>query len=51
VGAIVLGLGFVVSALRFGDGTRRARATALLATSLLYLPLVLALAAFSGRGF
>ena len=50
-GAAVLGLGFLVSALRFGDGTRRPRATALLATSLLYLPLVLALAAFSGRGF
>jgi protoheme IX farnesyltransferase len=51
VGALVLGAVFLVSAVRFGNGTRRARATALLATSLFYLPLILALAAFSGRGF
>jgi protoheme IX farnesyltransferase len=50
-GAVVLGAAFLVSAVRFGNGTRRSRATALLATSLLYLPLILALAAFSGRGF
>jgi len=50
-GALALGLVFLISAVRFGDGTRRARATALLATSLLYLPLILALVAFSGRGF
>jgi len=49
--ALVLGLAFLISAVRFGDGTRRPRATALLATSLLYLPLILALAAFGGRGF
>jgi protoheme IX farnesyltransferase len=51
VGAAALGLVFLVSAVRFGNGTRRSRATALLATSLLYLPLILALAALSGRGF
>jgi protoheme IX farnesyltransferase len=51
LGAAILGSGFLVSAVRFGDGTRRPRATALLATSLLYLPLILALAAFSGGGF
>lgn len=51
VGALVLGVAFLVSAVRFGDGTRRSRATALLATSLLYLPLILALAAFSGGRF
>ncbi len=50
-GALVLGSGFLLSAVRFGDGTRRARATALLATSLLYLPLILALSAFNGGGF
>jgi len=50
-GALVLGAGFLVSAVRFGNGRRRARATALLATTLLYLPLILALAAFGGRDF
>jgi protoheme IX farnesyltransferase len=50
-GALVLGSGFLFSALRFGDGTRRPRATALLTTSLLYLPLILTLAAFGGGGF
>jgi protoheme IX farnesyltransferase len=50
VGALVLGSGFLVSAVRFGNGTRRARATALLATSLLYLPLILALIAFGAFG-
>jgi protoheme IX farnesyltransferase len=50
-GALVLGLLFLISAVRFGDGTRRGRATALLATTLLYLPLILALAAFRGKGF
>ena len=50
-GALVLGAGFLVSAVRFGNGTRRPRATALLATSLLYLPLILALAAFGGGSF
>jgi protoheme IX farnesyltransferase len=50
VGALVLGSGFLVSAVRFGNGTCRARATALLATSLLYLPLILALVAFGAFG-
>ena len=50
VGAIVLGVVFLVSAVRFGNGTRRTRATALLATSLLYLPLILALIAFGALG-
>ncbi len=50
-GTLVLGLVFMISAVRFGNGSCRARATALLATSLLYLPLMLALAAFGGRGF
>jgi protoheme IX farnesyltransferase len=50
VGATVLGAVFLVSAVRFGNGTRRARATALLATSLLYLPLILALFAFGALG-
>ncbi len=51
VGALALGLAFLVSAVRFRNGTSRARASALLATSLLYLPLILALAAFGGGGF
>jgi protoheme IX farnesyltransferase len=50
-GALVLGASFLVAAVRFGDGTSRPRAAALLGTSLLYLPLVLALVAFGGRGF
>jgi protoheme IX farnesyltransferase len=49
-GALVLGTGFLVSAARFGNGTRRARATVLLATSLVYLPLMLALVAFGALG-
>jgi protoheme IX farnesyltransferase len=48
--ALVLGSGFLVSAVRFGNGTRRPRAAALLATSLLYLPLMLALFAFGAFG-
>jgi protoheme IX farnesyltransferase len=54
LGALVLGGAFLASAVRFGDGTRRSRATALLAASLLYLPLILAviaLGAFGGEGF
>jgi protoheme IX farnesyltransferase len=53
-GALVLGTAFLAAAIRFGDGTRRPRATALLAASLLYLPLILALVAigaFRGEGF
>jgi protoheme IX farnesyltransferase len=49
-GAVVLGAAFLASAVRFGNGTRRPRAAALLATSLIYLPLILALAALGGRG-
>ncbi|MGH9321670.1 MAG: UbiA family prenyltransferase, partial [Vicinamibacteria bacterium] len=51
VGALLLGALFLFSAMRFGDGSRRSRAAALLAVSLFYLPLILALAAFSGSGF
>ena len=54
LGALVLGGAFLASAVRFGDGTRRHRATALLAASLLYLPLILAvivLGALGGEGF
>ncbi len=54
IGAFVLGTAFLVSAVRFGNGTHRARAVALLAASLLYLPLILAvvaLGAFGGEGF
>ncbi len=50
-GALVLGSAILVSAVRFGDGRHRPQAAALLATSLLYLPLILALVAFGGRGF
>jgi protoheme IX farnesyltransferase len=50
-GAVLLGSFFLVAAARFGDGADRARAASLLAASLFYLPLVLALAAFDGRGF
>lgn len=45
-GAFLLGAFLLVFAARFGDGSRRPRAVALLAVSLLYLPLILALAAF-----
>ncbi len=52
IGAFLLGAAFFVSAVRFGNGTHRARATALLAASLLYLPLILAVVALGafGRG-
>ncbi len=50
VGAVALGVVFLVSAVRFGNGTRRPRAAALLATSLLYLPLMLALIALGAYG-
>jgi protoheme IX farnesyltransferase len=50
IGALVLGGAFLVSAVRFGDGTRRPRATALLAASLLYLPLILAVIAVGALG-
>jgi protoheme IX farnesyltransferase len=49
LGALALGGGFLAAALRFGDGTERGRAAALLAVSLFYLPLVLALAVFVGK--
>jgi protoheme IX farnesyltransferase len=43
VGVVVLGVFFLLAAVRFGDGTIKSRATQLLATSLIYLPLVLGL--------
>lgn len=49
VGAALLGAVLVVVAARFGDGTLRPKATQLLAASLFYLPLVLALLAFDGK--
>jgi heme o synthase len=49
-GAVVLGAFFLAAAARFGNGTERRRAAALLATSLFYLPLMLSLVAFdAGR--
>ncbi len=50
IGALVLGVSFLVSAIRFGNGTRRARAVALLAASLVYLPLILAVFALGAFG-
>jgi protoheme IX farnesyltransferase len=50
-GAAALGLLFLLSAVRFGDGRRRPRAAALLAASLFYLPVILAFAAFTKGGF
>lgn len=50
-GALPLGAMFVAAAVRFGDGTSRARAVALLAASLFYLPMMLALAAFNQTVF
>jgi protoheme IX farnesyltransferase len=49
LGALTLGGIFFVAVLRFGDGSLRSRATALLVMSLFYLPLILALAAFDSR--
>jgi protoheme IX farnesyltransferase len=51
VAAAVLGILFLVAAVRFGNGRRRPRAAALLAASLFYLPVILAFAAFSKEGF
>lgn len=48
-GALVLGGFFVVAAVRFDDGTFKPRAVQLLAASLFYLPLVLALLALDGK--
>jgi protoheme IX farnesyltransferase len=49
-GALSLGALLLTAAIRFGDGSERPRATALLAMSLFYLPLMLALIAFdAGR--
>jgi protoheme IX farnesyltransferase len=50
-GASALGLLFLLAAVRFGDGRRRAQAAALLAASLFYLPVILAFVAFSKGGF
>jgi protoheme IX farnesyltransferase len=49
LGTLLLGGVFLSASLRFGDGKNRARAAALLAVSLFYLPLVLALAVFAGK--
>ena len=49
VGALVLGGAFLAASLRFGDGSDRGRAAALLAVSLFYLPLVLGLAVVAGK--
>ena len=49
VGALVLGISFVASSLRFGDGHDRKRAGELLAASLVYLPLVLVLLTLDRR--
>lgn len=49
VGALVLGVAFLAAAMRFGDGSARSRASGLLAASLFYLPLILALVAFDGK--
>ena len=48
-GALILGVVLLAAAVRFGDGSRRAPAGALLATTLFYLPLVLALLALDGK--
>jgi protoheme IX farnesyltransferase len=48
-GALVLGGLFVVAAARFNDGMLKPRAVQLLAASLFYLPLVLALLALDGK--
>jgi protoheme IX farnesyltransferase len=50
-GSILLGGLFLLAAVRFRGGADRARAAALLASSLFYLPLVLGLAAIDGRIF
>lgn len=50
-GALALGAMFLAAAVRFGDGSSRPRAVALLAVSLFYLPLMLALAAINQRVF
>jgi protoheme IX farnesyltransferase len=50
-GSILLGAVFLLAAVRFGTGSDRPRAAALLASSLFYLPLVLGLAAVDGRIF
>lgn len=47
--AFVLGGVFLATALRFGNGMLRSRASALLAVSLFYLPLILAILALDGR--
>ncbi|HSF17976.1 MAG TPA: heme o synthase [Vicinamibacteria bacterium] len=47
VGALALGVLFLSAAFRFGDGTERRLAGSLLAVSLFYLPVMLALAAFN----
>jgi protoheme IX farnesyltransferase len=49
VAALLAGAAFLAAALRFGNGTVRSRASALLAVSLFYLPLILAVLAFDGR--
>ncbi len=48
-GAVILGGFVLVAAARFEDGTLRPRAVQLLAASLFYLPLVLALLALDGK--
>lgn len=49
-GAVILGAALVFVSVRFGEGAIRGRATALLAATLFYLPLVLALLALDGKG-
>lgn len=48
-GVLVAGAMALASAVRFGDGTLRPRATELLVVSLIYLPTVLALFALDGK--
>lgn len=49
-GVILLGAFVVAAAVRFGDGTSKPRARQLLAVSLFYLPLMLALFALNTFG-
>ena len=47
--ALAAGAVFLAASLRFGSGAVRSRASALLAVSLFYLPVILAVLAFDGR--
>jgi protoheme IX farnesyltransferase len=49
IASFVLGGMFLAAAFRFGNGTVRSRASTLLAVSLFYLPLILAIAALNGK--